>query len=276
MAFKSTSSLRSLLSAPPHLRTALYRAALTTPTSSAPRSYHSYEIEEPAPYPPDQLAILSAALTHVPTQGFTQTALRSGAQTAGYLPASSNLFPRGEYELVLYHLSTQRLDLKNRIQFPLPWDSNTSPNPAPNPGAQTLSVGQKVRSLVLERLRANVDSGILSRWQEALGLMSLAGNVPSSIRELGLLSDEIWYLSGDLAVDASWYSKRAALMGVYAATEMFQTTDQSSEMRDTEAFLDRRLEEVRVLGGSWRNVREWAGFQGIAAVNMARSFGVRI
>ena len=106
--------------------------------------------------------------------------------------------------------------------------------------------------------------------------MSLAGNIPSSVKELGLLSDEIWYLAGDLAVDSSWYSKRAALMGVYAATEVFLTTDQSSEMRDTEAFLDRRLEEVRTVGGGWRNVKEWASFQGVATVNMARSLGIRI
>jgi len=106
--------------------------------------------------------------------------------------------------------------------------------------------------------------------------MSLAGNFPASLKELGLLSDEIWFLSGDVAVDASWYTKRASLSSVYAATELFQTTDQSTNGVDTELFLDRRLEEVRVLGGAWRNVREWAGFQGVAAVNMARSLGVRI
>ena len=106
--------------------------------------------------------------------------------------------------------------------------------------------------------------------------MSLAGNIPPSLHELFLLSDEIWFLAGDKAVDTSWYTKRATLASVYAATETYSTTDQSTEMKDTEAFLDRRLEEVRVLGGAYANVREWVGYQGVAVVNLARSWGARI
>lgn len=106
--------------------------------------------------------------------------------------------------------------------------------------------------------------------------MSLAGNIPPSLRELFLLSDEIWFLAGDEAVDASWYTKRATLASVYAATETYSTTDQSTEFRDTEAFLDRRLDEVRVVGGAIGNFREWVGYQGIATVNLARSWGMRI
>lgn len=106
--------------------------------------------------------------------------------------------------------------------------------------------------------------------------MSLAGNIPPSLHELFLLSDEIWFLAGDKAVDASWYTKRASLASVYAATEVYQTTDQSTDNRDTEAFLERRLEEARIMGSAWRNVTEWAGFQAMAGVNLARSWGARI
>lgn len=106
--------------------------------------------------------------------------------------------------------------------------------------------------------------------------MSLAGNIPASLKELAALSDEIWFLAGDVSVDSSWYTKRASLASIYAATELYQTTDQSTEMRDTEQFLDRRLEEARVLGSAVGNFTQWAGFQGVAAVNMMRSMGVRI
>jgi ubiquinone biosynthesis protein COQ9 len=139
-----------------------------------------------------------------------------------------------------------------------------------------MGVGRKIKSLVLERLRANVDSGIVSRWQEALAIMSLAENIPSSLRELGALSDEMWFLAGDTWVDSSWYTKRASLAGVYAATEVYQTTDQSTDFKDTEQFLDRRLEEVRVVGGAVSGTLEWAGFQGGALLNLLRSKGVRI
>lgn len=106
--------------------------------------------------------------------------------------------------------------------------------------------------------------------------MSLAGNIPPSLRELFLLADEMWFLAGDEAVDSSWYTKRATLSSIYAATETYSTTDKSTDFKDTEEFLNRRLEEARVVGGAYRNFREWIGFQGVATVNMARNWGVRI
>ncbi len=203
---------------------------------------------------------MSSALAHVPIHGFTQEALTLGAKDAGYLDISSNLFPKGTFDLVKYHLVSQRLGLKDRIQFP---DEN-------------FGVGRKVRNLILERLRANVDTGIVTRWQEALAIMSLAENIPASLRELGALADEMWFLAGDTAVDASWYTKRASLSGIYAAAEIYQTTDQSTEYRDTEQFLDRRLEELRTVGGAVSGTLGWAGFQAGAMVNLLRSKGVMI
>ena len=183
-----------------------------------------------------------------------------GAKDAGYLDISTNLFPKGPFELVKYHLITQRLALKDRVQFV----------------DDKIGVGRKVRSLILERLRANADAGVIGKWQEALGFMSLAENIPASLRELSALSDEIWFLAGDLSVDTSWYTKRASLAGIYAATEVYQTTDQSTNFVDTELFLDRRLEESRVVGSTLSSTIEWAGFQGGALVNLLRSKGVRI
>ena len=111
------------------------------------RSYHSYEHEAPSPFPPAESAILSAALLHVPTHGFTTTALARGAQDAGYLSASTNLFPKGAFDLVNYHLITQRLALKNYI-----------------PSDSTLRHTMKVKALALHRLYAN--KPIIHRWQE--------------------------------------------------------------------------------------------------------------
>ncbi|KAH0387876.1 ubiquinone biosynthesis protein COQ9, partial [Aureobasidium melanogenum] len=239
----------------------LFQPSTLPRLSSTTRTYYSYETPLPPPYPPTEAAILSAALSHVPTLGWTTSSLRQGARDAGYLDVSTNLFPKAEFELVLYHLRTQRLGLKDKVQFP---------------EEAALGMTRKVKSLVMERLRGNVEVGVQGRWQEALGLMSLAGNIPPSLKELYLLADEIWFLAGDEAVDSSWYTKRATLSSIYAATETYSTTDQSTDFRDTEEFLNRRLEDARVVGGAWRNFKEWIGFQGIATVNMARNFGVRI
>ena len=258
MASPATSSLtfRALLRAPASLRPLLF-------ISSPPRAfYHSQDQPEPQPYRAIESNILSSALSHVPHHGFTSTSLTLGTKDAGYLDISTNLFPRGAFEIVAFYLATRRLELKTRVQ--LPSESGK------------LDIREKVRRLVLERLRANAEADVVGKWQEALALMSHVENVPASLRELALLSDEIWFLAGDVAVDASWYTKRTGLAGVYAATEVFQTTDQSTDFRDTEEFLDRRLEEFRVVRSAVNNTAEWLGFQGGAFVNLLRSKGVRI
>ena len=40
-----------------------------------------------------------------------------------------------------------------------------------------------------------------------------------------MLIDDIWHLAGDTSVDASWYTKRAALGALYSATEVYMLTD---------------------------------------------------
>lgn len=138
----------------PLLRTST-RKLFQPPVSFRPllstRTYYSYETPLPPPYPPTETAILSSALLHVPSSGWTPQSLRQGARDAGYLDASTNLFPKAEFELVLYHLRTQRLGLKERVQF------------AEEAG---LGVTGKVRALVMERLRGNVEVGVQGRWQE--------------------------------------------------------------------------------------------------------------
>lgn len=100
--------------------------------------------------------------------------------------------------------------------------------------------------------------------------------IPSSLKELAKLADEIYYLAGDLSVDPSWYTKRASLSTIYAAAELFMTNDHSPDFRDTREFLRRRLSETSELGAAASSIREWVGFTASAGVNVLRSKGVRI
>lgn len=138
-----TSNLHTLLSS------RLLRPIISCQTVSRPRSYQSSSNpgDEDRPFTPAEDAILSASLTHVPRHGFTFAALVQGARDAGYLDVSTNLFPQGPFDLVRYHLITQRLALRDRVQFPT-----------------HLGVGAKVRSLALQRLRAN--GAVIGKWQE--------------------------------------------------------------------------------------------------------------
>lgn len=100
--------------------------------------------------------------------------------------------------------------------------------------------------------------------------------MPTSVSELASLSDEIWFLAGDTSVDTSWYTKRASLSTIYAATELFMTTDKSTDFADTKEFLNRRFTDSQVVGGAVRSVGEWVGFTAHAGLNVLRSKGVRI
>jgi ubiquinone biosynthesis protein COQ9 len=111
---------------------------------------------------------------------------------------------------------------------------------------------------------------------QALALIAQPSNLPTAISELSSLSDEIWFLSGDTSVDTSWYTKRASLSTIYAATELFMTTDKSPEYKDTREFLDRRLEDVQVMGSTMGSLGQWVGFTAHAGLNVLRSKGVRI
>jgi ubiquinone biosynthesis protein COQ9 len=106
--------------------------------------------------------------------------------------------------------------------------------------------------------------------------MALPPNIRPSLAELHALSDEIWYLSGDVSVDTSWYTKRASLSTIYVATELFMTTDKSTDFKDTREFMDRRFRDAQNLGSAVGGLTQWMGFTASAVVNVARSKGVRI
>ncbi|OCT52994.1 Ubiquinone biosynthesis protein coq9, mitochondrial [Cladophialophora carrionii] len=236
-----------------------YRFANTVATYRVKRTYFSIHHPHPPPFAETQDRILSAAMKRVPEHGFTQRAMTLGAKDAGYLDVTVQLFPRRVFDLINYHLVTQRLLLKDSVQFP---------------EGGRLGMGGKVRTLAMARLRANAD--IIQHWKGALGHMSLLENIPASMKELNALSDEIWYLAGDTAVDSSWYTKRASLAVVYASSEMFMTTDTSSDFVATEEFLDRRLKDAQILGGMAGGFSQYLGFWTGNSVNLARSWGIRV
>ncbi|PSN64233.1 ubiquinone biosynthesis protein COQ9 [Corynespora cassiicola Philippines] len=225
--------------------------------------YHSYENSQPPPFAPAESAILSAAIAHVPSHGFTIDALKLGAHDAGYLDVSTNLLPRGAFDLVNYHLVRQRLALRDSVQFP-----------AEGKHEKKMGVGSKVRALTLARLRAN--EPVIHRWQEALAIMAQPTFIPTSLGELARLADEIWFLAGDKSVDGSWYTKRATLSAVYSAAEVFMTQDTSSDFIETEQFLDSRLEDIAKVGGLLGAMGQWVEYTGHSAVNVLRSKGARI
>ena len=113
------------------------------------RLYHSPNHPQSPRYTPQQQKILGTALSLVPTHGFTSETLREGAKQAGYLEITHNLFPRGPWSLIEYHLVTQREKLSS-----VPHNEG--------------GVGKTIRKLCVERLKGNKE--IIGRWQEVYPL----------------------------------------------------------------------------------------------------------
>lgn len=137
-----------------------------------------------------------------------------------------------------------------------------------------MGVGTQVKELTWARLMLNAP--VNARYQEALALMAYGSNMRASLAELHALSDEIWYVAGDVSVDSSWYTKRASLSAIYASSELFMTQDVSKGFEETRAFMERRFNGMRELGGAVGSIGQWVGFTFGAGVNVLRSRGMRI
>jgi ubiquinone biosynthesis protein COQ9 len=109
------------------------------------RSYRSSNHPHSPRYTSLQHTILSNALAIVPSSGFTSESLTQGAKQAGYLEITHNLFPRGPWSIVEYHLVTQRESLSS-----ISLDEQ--------------GVGRTIRKLCMERLKAN--KNVIGQWQE--------------------------------------------------------------------------------------------------------------
>lgn len=68
------------------------------------------------------------------------------------------------------------------------------------------------------RMRLEQNIPHLSRWPQALSLLSSPQSLFGSLNRLGALIDEICARTGDRSTDIDWYTKRMTLTGIYAAT----------------------------------------------------------
>lgn len=149
------------------------------------------------------------------------------------------MFPRGAIELVDYFMDKSNDNLRETLI------ANTEK-------LQFMSVADRLKFGV--RTRLELIAPVLSTWPQAMALGALPPNAPTTFQKLAKMSDEIWYFAGDKSTDASWYTKRALLTGIYASTELFLLSDHSPGFEDTWAFLDRRIDESIVLGEMPQNV----------------------
>lgn len=172
--------------------------------------------------------IVAAAQDHVIFDGLSDAALSEAARDAG---VSADLvraaFPKGAQDLgVEIHLAGDR-ELAARMA---------------SEDMSGLRYSQKVARAVMIRLE------IAGRNKEAVrraaNFFALPINAVAGSKCIWNTADTIWSSLGDTSDDLNWYSKRTILSGVYSASLLYWLGDESEGDAKTQAFVDRRIENV--------------------------------
>ncbi len=71
---------------------------------------------------------------------------------------------------------------------------------------------------------------------------------PAATKMVWYSADKIWEWAGDTATDYNRYTKRGLLSGVITATMLVWVHDKSEGYQKTSDFLDRRIDNVLVVG----------------------------
>ena len=80
--------------------------------------------------------------------------------------------------------------------------------------------------------------------RRAVSLLALPWNAGLAFRTTARTANAIWYAAGDRSADFSWYTRRASLGAIYAATLAYWLRDDDPDTDDAMAFFDRRLADL--------------------------------
>ena len=105
-----------------------------------------------------------------------------------------------------------------------------------------MPVRERIRALIWFRLESV--AGMEESLRRALAIMAMPKNVAQALQLGWSSADAMWRLAGDASVDFNYYSKRAILAGIYAATLAVFVDDKSEDKAETRAFLGRRIEGI--------------------------------
>uniref|UniRef100_A0A3Q1HMP9 Ubiquinone biosynthesis protein n=1 Tax=Anabas testudineus TaxID=64144 RepID=A0A3Q1HMP9_ANATE len=188
-----------------------------------------------------QARILTASLEFVHLHGWSVEAIAAGAETLGLSSASTGMFNSGAGDLVLHFVA-------------------------------------QCNSQLAEILAEQHKQIQLGQAEYAMSILLLPHNIPDSLKHLSTLVDDIWYYAGDRSTDMNWYTKRAALTGIYNTTELVMVQDSSPDFQDTWNFLDNRIQDVVNMATTAKQVQSTgeAVVQGLvgAAITLKNLTGV--
>ena len=182
--------------------------------------------------------LLDAALPHVAFDGWSETAFKAALADSGTAPGLARaLFPRGGVDLALaYH---RRGDDQMRMAL-----------------AATDLAALRFRDRIASAVRLRLDHADREILRRGAALFALPRHASDGAAAIWGTADAIWTALGDPSRDLNWYTKRASLSAVYAATLLYWLGDDSPGQQATWDFLDRRIENVMRFEGIKARFRE--------------------
>ncbi len=180
-----------------------------------------------APIDPMKDQLLDAALPHVAFDGWAPSAFDAAVAEIDINPAhAKTLCPRGAVDLAIaYH---QRGDA-----------AMVAALKAADLG--DMRFRDKVAHAVRLRIRAVDDKEVVRRGTTLFALPHMAAD---GAKLVWGTADQIWEALGDTSQDVNWYTKRMTLSGVYSSVVLYWLGDDSLDMQATDAFIDRRIDNV--------------------------------
>jgi ubiquinone biosynthesis protein COQ9 len=170
--------------------------------------------------------VLDAALAHVPFDGWSDQTLQAAMTDAGLDPALGRvLFPRGGVDLALAYHARGDAEMVARL-------------------AATDLSALRFRDRIATALRTRLELSERELVRRGTTLFALPQHATDGAAALWQTADQVWTALGDTSRDFNWYTKRATLSAVHAATLLFWLGDESSGHQATWDFLDRRIEGV--------------------------------
>ncbi len=176
----------------------------------------------------DREAILERALDRAPFEGWTPLILSRAASDAGIdRSVVAAAFPRGIADLL--HFWSEQVDAAMMAAMA-------------GPEFARLRIREKVSFAIrvrIDLLRAHKEAA-----RRAAALLALPFYGGLGLRLVWATADAVWRGLHDKSTDFNYYSKRAILSGVWTTTFARWLADDSEDEAATNAFLDRRIENV--------------------------------
>ena len=171
--------------------------------------------------------LLDAILPHVAFDGWSPTAFDAAvADAAIEAGLAKSICPRGAVDLAIAYHRQGDAAMVAALQ-----DAKLS----------DLRFRDKVAHAIRLRLQVVTDKEAVRRGTTLFALPHMAAD---GAKLIWGTADAVWNALGDTSRDVNWYTKRMTLSGVYSSVVLYWLGDDSLDMQATDAFIDRRIDNV--------------------------------